>query len=212
MQTLLIEAQYFPPIEYFIQILKHDRVELEAFENYQKQSFRNRCKIIAANGTEILTIPVIHPGQKVLIRDTKIDYSQRWLAIHWGAIKSAYGKAAYFEYLGEDFKTILEKKYEYLFDLNVELLTHCLKILRIKKEIVFSSDFEKVVSENKTDLRSSIHPKLPVIQPFVMEHVKYFQLFGRDFVTNCSILDLIFNEGVKGTEILRGAIAVGTNK
>ena len=38
-------------------------VRLEACENYQKQSYRNRCYILAGDGVQMLQVPVAHGGK-----------------------------------------------------------------------------------------------------------------------------------------------------
>ena len=48
MPTLTIA--WFPPVEYFALLAKYSSVYVEACENYQKQSYRNRCRIYAADG------------------------------------------------------------------------------------------------------------------------------------------------------------------
>ena len=58
MPTLTIA--WFPPVEYFALLAKYSSVYVEACENYQKQSYRNRCRIYAADGVQMLNFPVKH--------------------------------------------------------------------------------------------------------------------------------------------------------
>jgi hypothetical protein len=199
--SLLIETQYFPPISYFLQILEHNTIVIEGWENYQKQSYRNRCRILSANKINILSIPVIKPHQNVLIRDVKIDYSQKWLNVHWRGIASSYGKAPFFEHYEGFFKDTLYKKHQYLFDLNMELLTLCLKLLGLKRTIKLSEGFNIFsANTNVNDRRNVIHPKLEAPD---FSKVHYRQLFGRDFVPELSIIDLLFCEGTNSLQILK---------
>jgi hypothetical protein len=198
--SLLIETQYFPPISYFAEILEHDTIVIEAWENYQKQSYRNRCAILSANKINILSIPVIKPHQNVLIREVKIDYSQKWLNVHWRGIASAYGKAPFFEHYGDFFREILYKRNDFLFDLNMELLTLCLKLLGIKRTIKLSEGFNISGGlSNVNDKRNVIHPKGSRIST----SVNYRQVFGKDFVPDLSILDLLFCEGNNSLHVLK---------
>jgi hypothetical protein len=198
--SLLIETQYFPPISYFVQILEQDTIVIEAWENYQKQTYRNRCAILSANKINILSIPVIKPHQNVLIREIKIDYSQKWLNVHWRGIASAYGKAPFFEHYGDFFREILYKRNHFLFDLNMELLTLCLKLLGVKRTIKLSDGFNISGTEtNVRDKRNVIHPKGSRI--FTTDN--YCQVFGRDFVPDLSILDLLFCEGNNSLHVLK---------
>ena len=106
-----IELHYLPSIEYFALINSSSEIDFEIHENFVKQTYRNRAQILGANGIEVLTVPIIHKsGQKQMIKDVKIDYSQDWLRRHIGGIRSAYGKAAFFEYFEPLILTIYAKK------------------------------------------------------------------------------------------------------
>ena len=50
MNNLLLTTAYFPPISYFSAITQATQVTIEQYENFGKQSYRNRCNIMAANG------------------------------------------------------------------------------------------------------------------------------------------------------------------
>jgi hypothetical protein len=200
--NLLIDLQYLPCLEYFAHLLRADIVYLEAHENFQKQSYRNRCVILTTNKIDTLTVPVLKSNSKQLIREVEVDYSQPWQKIHWKAIKSAYGKAPYYEYFSEYFEKIYDKKPRFLWDLNYEILTVCLGLLRLKKELLLTTEYNKEAGihvKEVLDKRSLVHPK----KQGEMAEVKYTQVFGREFVSNLSIIDLIFNEGPNGTSILK---------
>lgn len=202
MNHLLIEAHYFPSIEYFVNILEHKSVRVEAWETFQKQSYRNRCRILAANKVDVLSVPITNSGGGVLIRDVKMDNSQKWSNHHWRAIQSAYGKAPFYEYYSDYFHNVLFKKQEFLFDLNIELLTVCLKLLGLSREIQLTEQYEKNINEEITDLRSQIHPKR-TDNTLIRKWEPYQQIFGSNFVNNLSILDLLFCEGTNALGVLR---------
>jgi hypothetical protein len=202
--NLLIESHYLPCIHYFVAILQHENIMLEACENFQKQTYRNRCKILTSNKIETLTVPLIKSNSKTLIREIEIDQSQNWQNIHWRTIRSAYGKAPYFEYFGDYFHRIYDKKTRFLWDLNLETLTICLKLLSIEKNILLSKEYNKegdIPVNDSKDMRSFIHPKTEE----VVLDMKYVQVFGKEFVPNLSVVDLIFNEGPNAKALLRKA-------
>ncbi len=75
-QLSILSTAYWPPVQYFAHIAAAGTVLLEQHENYQKQSYRNRCMIYAANGPTPLIIPVVKlPGGKMPVRDVRIDYA-----------------------------------------------------------------------------------------------------------------------------------------
>ncbi len=199
----MIDLHYLPSLEYFTAILNDDIVTIEAKEYYEKQSYRNRCIILTTNKIDTLSIPVLDGNKKVLIRDVRIDYSQDWVRRHWGAIYSAYGKSPYFEYYSDFFKAIFDKKTDFLFDFNLELLTLCLKLLKLNKKIVFTESFEK---EAPAMRRGLIHPKRGFEANEFYQPVAYRQNFGNEFVPNLSILDLLFCQGTQALSILKSSV------
>ncbi len=203
-KPILVELHYFPCIEYVSQIYHSKEIIIERHEHFLKQSYRNRCKIRGANRIEDLIVPVKHTGSRT-ITDIKIDYQQKWLGIHKRAIMSAYGKSPYYEYFGEEILSILNKKHKWLFELNLELLTLCLDLLRIEYSINFTDHFDKVPKNDQIDIRGMIHPKNSKSQTTNFQSVSYPQVFGNNFVDNLSVLDLMFCEGANATTILAGS-------
>jgi len=111
---ILIELHYLPCLEYFIQLVQSENICLEAHENFQKQTYRNRFSILTANKIDTLSVPVLKSNSKQLIREVEIDYTQLWQKIHRRAIQSAYGKAPYYEYYADYFKQLYDKKPRFL--------------------------------------------------------------------------------------------------
>ncbi len=200
--NLLIECQYLPCIEYFALIYKFDEIYLDSAEFYIKQTYRNRCRIRGANKIETLIVPVRHTQRKIPMKDVEIDYDQKWLPVHSRTIQSAYGKAPFYEYFANDLYQILNRKYKYLFDLNFELLTKCLDFLKINKTILIEDYFNKTVNVDFNDVRGHIHPKRRTRNNLCFEAFPYWQVFGKDFDNNLSIIDLIFCEGPNAMDVL----------
>ena len=118
---IILSTSYFPPIEYFFAIENSKEVFIESKEIYQKQSYRTRCEILSCNGPLILNIPVLRDkesGHKLPISEIKIDYSTNWLSQHKRALEAAYKSSPFYEYYIDDINNILDKNFEYLFDLN----------------------------------------------------------------------------------------------
>ena len=221
----LLTTAYLPPVSYLAAIaeemeglsnrtdgessleLTPSIVYIEACENYQKQSYRNRCRFYAADGVQDLNIPVVHEGgtHKLPISEIRIDWSKVWLQQHERAIISAYRTSAYFEYYMDEFFAIYAEKPERLIDLNTSLLRFLLDKTGITADIRFTSKYsrEAVVNNGQdiiycSDLRETIHPKRhnDILSTLKLEK-PYFQVFAQKhgFRSDLSAIDLLFNEG-----------------
>jgi len=201
---VIIDLQYLPCPSYFTIVSQNNEIFFELYEYYEKQSFRNRCNILMADGVRTLTVPLQAVKSKQIMKDVKIDYSQNWQQQHIRSLKTAYGKSPFFEYLSEDFFHILEKKQLFLWELNYDLLTFCLKTMGMSKNILFTDSYaEKDENSLSWDCRSIIHPKKGY-QPVCQKGLKpYQQVFGNTFVKNLSIVDLIFCEGGNSKQIIQ---------
>ncbi|GGD56989.1 hypothetical protein GCM10011514_21370 [Emticicia aquatilis] len=207
-QSVLIDLQYLPSIEFFACIQSFSEIILECNENYIKQSYRNRCYILGSNKTEMLIVPVVDGNKKILIKDMKIDYSQRWNINHWRTISAAYGKSPFYEFYSDYFRNIYDKKHTYLWDLNLEMLTMCLKLLRVSKTIRQTEVYEKEANSTVFDARNLINPKKVSDSSQFYLPSPYQQNFGNEFVPNLSIIDLLFCRGNQATEILKKSMSI----
>lgn len=205
MNCVLIEPHYFPSIPYFKAVHGSTKIILEAHEYFVKQTYRNRCEIITAHGVEKLVVPLTSKHGKVYIKDVRIDYSQKWLQGHWRTLQSAYGKAPFFEFYCDELRSILFSKREFLFDLNLELLTICLKWLKLSPEISESMSYVTDPAEGILDLRNVIRAKNKDLLPPGLDSAPYSQVFGNMFAKNMSLIDLLFCEGPGALEILKSS-------
>lgn len=202
----IIELQYLPQPEYFALLIQEPDIKIDKYENFVKQTFRNRCQILTANGIDDLTIPILGAGKKILVKDIKIDYSQKWLNRHWRAIQSAYGKAPFFEYYADELRIIFDKRHEYLFDLSNDLLTQCLDFLGFEIDISFTNEYQDLKNQPKNDFRSVISPKSNSNLSIPYNQNNYQQVFGNKFVNNLSVIDLIFCEGPAAGRLIKSSI------
>ncbi len=189
---LLLSTAYLPPAIYFRLIRDADTVSIEGEENYIKQSYRNRCRILSSNGILNLSVPVTKGNMlKMPVKDIRIDWSKRWRQVHLRSISSAYGRSPFFLYYSDNLFSIYNKNHRFLIDLNHELILECLKLLSINKCINYTSSFE-APGHNPDDYRYKISPgKEP---EFITD--PYIQVFGKaGFVPGLSIIDLLFNLG-----------------
>jgi len=203
---LLLDLQYLPNTTYFSLLAKADNVLIEQHEHFVKQTYRNRTHILTPNGVDVLSIPLIGSQKKIKIDKIEIDHSQKWANRHWRAIKSAYGKAPFFEYYADYIKAEIYQTHNTLFALNFKLLTLCLKFLQIDTPLKFTSEYKHGTKKRILDLRSSIHPKKLFAASIKIEYIPYQQVFGNSFVQELCILDLLFSEGPNAGSIIRKQI------
>lgn len=206
---MLLSTAFFPPLEYFALIAKDftlsadgifpSRTRIEACEHYQKQSWRNRCRILSEGGPLELSVPVVHAGgaSGLSIRGIRIDYSVPWLPKMKRAIRSAYDTSAFFDYYRDDLFALLDTRPESLFDLNMQVLGFFLEKTGIAAELQFTQEYIPVPA-GADDYRGRIHPKRPnaVLEELGLKK-PYFQVFASKygFTEGLSIMDLVFNEG-----------------
>jgi hypothetical protein len=208
-KQVMLSAAYLGPVQYFTKFLLYDQIFIEARENYQKQSYRNRCVILSANGKLPLTVPVTKDAVKVFTKDIRIDNTLEWQKNHWTSIESAYSASPFFEFFMDDFLPFYCKKYDFLLDFNMELLLMIMNHLELENPVKLTDQFHKEPPPGTDDLRNTIHPKKrtrktdPAFQPAF-----YYQVFQNryGFVPNLSIIDLLFNEGPNAENILRQSI------
>ena len=204
--TILIELHYLPCIAYFSYIASFENVLIDIGEEYSKQSYRNRCRINGANKVENLIIPVKKRDHKQRFSEVEIDYSQKWLNSHIRAIQSAYGKAPFFEYYAEDIFEIYQARPQRLMDLNQKFLTKCLELLELQINIDLVDSINIFSNKEVYNAKNVINPKKILPEDSLFYPQKYFQVFGKNFVPNISVIDLIFCEGPGAGRVIKDSI------
>ncbi len=158
-------------------------IEVEMWENFHKQTCRNRCYIDAPNGKIALSVPIdksnFSDKGKCLMRDIRISRQFDWQRQHWTAFESSYCKSPYFEFLQDDFRPVYEKTWTYLADLNETLTEICFRLLNVSVRLQRTSDFKGAA------------------EAFPASGAPYYQVFAgkHGFTGDLSIADLLFNMG-----------------
>ena len=197
MSKAILSTSYFGPVQWYQKLFRYDSVAVEACDHFVKQTYRNRCVIATANGTQALTVPIEHAEGNALMRDIRLSDHGNWRHLHWNALVSAYGESPFFEYYADDIRPFFEKRWTFLLDFNMDITRTLCELLDIEPRISLTDTFEKVPSSPETlDFREVIRPKKPLPdddfspKPY---HQVYSQRHG--FLPNMSILDLLFNMG-----------------
>lgn len=202
-----LSLAYLAPVQYYTKIFSANKIYIEQNDSYVKQTYRNRCTIISANGEISLSVPVVHSSKdKTLMKDIRIAEHGNWQHMHWNTIVSAYNSTPFFEYYQDDFYPFYHKKYTFLFDFNEELRELILRLLNIEcPQSVYTDKYKTSFSDTEIDLRDIIHPKKDwsVLDPDFRPET-YYQVFNQKFgfIPNMSIIDLLFNMGNESELIL----------
>ena len=188
---------YFSPISQYSEISRADEIVFEVEDNYQKQSYRNRCYIYNGNGKQLLSVPVKHKitdGRKKT-KDTLIENDFPWQDQHFKSIQTAYRTSPYFEFFEDDIAPLFEKKYKFLHDVNIDTFLFISDALQLNTK--FSKTKEYEIDTKEKDFRFLAERKH---QPEKIVDT-YVQMFDdkHGFIPNLSILDLLFMEGPNAT-------------
>jgi len=196
-KPLILSTAYLPPLEYWAAIMQYSELVIEAHENYQKQSYRNRCRILGPNGIQDLNIPIAKSGEKKTpIAEVQIYDDALWQKIHWKSIETAYNSSPFFLYYADYFEDLYKQKQRGLFDFNKGIIESIFEILELNQKLSFTESYIKDY-DDATDLRDGIHPKKKTAFQEQCKNTPYIQVFSErhGFIPNLSILDLIFNMG-----------------
>lgn len=209
MPAVLIELHYFPSIAWFSLAVRGDQIQLEQCEHFQKQTYRNRCRVLGANRIESLTVPLAGKHGKARITEVLIDYRQRWMENHWRTIESAYRKSPYFEHYEQELRQVLFSKEPTLFGLNRKILEACMQWLRLTVPVKGTDHYETHPLSGVLDCRNLVDVKYPSRLEGQFRSLPYRQVFGENFAENLSVIDLIFCVGPDAPELIRASVPSG---
>ena len=138
-EKILLSTAFFPSVTYIAAIAQAREVQIESHENYLKQTYRNRCEILTANGLLSLSIPVSKPdGHRTQTRNIVICNRERWQLNHWRAMQSAYLSSPFFLFYRDEFEHYYHGKFSKLLDFDLSLTGIILKILGIDVKLKHS--------------------------------------------------------------------------
>lgn len=204
MTQALLSSAYFGPVQWYQKLHRYDRCFIERYDNYVKQTYRNRCVIAATGGPQTLTVPIErYEGRKCLMRDIRISDHGSWRHLHWNALVSSYGESPFFDYYADDIRPFFERRWEFLFDFNLEITHTICSLLDIRPTIELTGEYLQDEDVCADDFRDAIRPKHPLTDATFSPR-PYYQVYAQKhgFIPNLSILDLLFNEGPEGIFLL----------
>ena len=223
------QPEYLPWLGFFKKMMNAELFVFLDDVQFRKKGWQNRNRIRINDGTTLLSIPV-HTHSYPKINEVTIDNEKNWSIRHKKSILYNYARAPYFDEIKDFVESIFEKKFQYLLDLNTEIIKFIMNELEIKSKIVFSSELEisKKGSDRVIDICKAVGADHYITGTFWAEsnlrveefkksnidvefqkfqHPIYKQIHG-EFIPEMSIIDLLFNEGRKeAKKILQNSIS-----
>jgi hypothetical protein len=209
--NVVIEAHFLPSLEYFCALHDFNEIIIERHERFVKQSYRNRCYIQTTQRVEMLSVPLTAKHHQSLFRDIRVDNSRAWAVGMWRTIMSAYRSSPFYEHYADELQTLLSQKYEFVYDLDLQLLSFCLRALHWDKKISETTEYNDKPLQGY-DLRSRIIDRGNFKIRHIYKPVPYYQVFGHGFAENLSLIDLLFCKGPGATATLFASKSDRLNK
>lgn len=199
-RTVTLAPLYFPGVAYYSMIGACGKAVVDTSMAYDKRKKEtHRCVIADTRGKLSLTVPIEKPtfSDKPTWTDVKLSSHGQWWDKHLTAIESAYGRTPYFEFyidrLIPFFSRDTVNNYADVVTLNRAVNKEICAILNISEPV-----YEPVVSFiTENDYRRTA---LTAAHPPVKYHQVRQSTLG--FISNLSILDLIFNAGPESPRVL----------
>lgn len=204
----IFSINYLGSVQYWAHLLTTQQAILEQHCFFNRQTYRNRCHILASNGVLPLSVPIVKPIKNLTkTREALISYDTPWQQNHWKSLVSAYKSTPFFEYYADDYEKEYRKKYKFLWDFDLALMHIICEHLDVGCQWQSTGQYH-TPSDQEMDLRELLHPKKVWQEDPYFNPVPYHQVFGDKFgfTPNLSIIDLIFNKGPESTLHLKGCI------
>jgi hypothetical protein len=197
-------CQYMPSVEYFAHWLHHGHLLIEACENFQKRSWRNRTAITGRDEPHYLTIP-LRKGkhQQLPIRQVEIAFEEDWAKQHYHSLQTSYGKTAFGDEVLAGLFDMYSSPSETLWEFNWQMMEYLISLLPGSWPYTITDDYIHNYPLSATDLRAGIAAgsshmplhQIPMYQQVIRLH--------KPFQPNLSILDALCHLGPHTTDYLK---------
>ncbi|CCK81687.1 WbqC family protein [Desulfobacula toluolica] len=228
MQGCILQPSYLPWLGFFEQFYVSNIFIFLDDVQYTKQDWRNRNKLRTYDpsdkGWTWLTVPVKVIHSKQALSDTPIDYSTNWIAKHLNCMRQNYHTATYFKEIFQILKSVLENKFKYLVELNVQSTIALATYLGLQRDTILSSSlgiktkdknerliqlckatgitnlFDGKKAKNFLDLHRFKQNGISV--SFQNYHHPSYSQCQQPFIKYLSVIDLLFNYGKQSIDII----------
>jgi hypothetical protein len=146
----ILQPSYLPWLGFFEQMATVDSFVLYDDVQYDKRGWRNRNSVKNSHGVQWLSVPILTKGKRSqLINQARINPASKWGSKHLTSLETNYKKTIYFDHFYCQIELLFNKKWNYLLDLNLNLLNLLKEYLGIKTQIILSSSFIKKIASRR---------------------------------------------------------------
>ncbi len=202
---VLVTLPYWGNLFWWAYLLQAERIWIDPWMHFEKQSCVNRTYVLTGNGPYRLTVPLRQRGRsRTPVVALQIAEEHGWRHRHARTILTAYRNAPYYSWFADWIHRVYRRARVCLWEFNREIFLFCLDVLNYSGSISYTDRFiprvgeEATCSDSIVDLRYS-GLFLPCPRPFLADDLpSYWQLFPPDsgtFWANLSILDGLFMLG-----------------
>ena len=211
------QPNYFPYPAFFQKVSLSD-VYVILDKTQFEFDITNRNKIITTEGSWVRISVPIKKGQKFFeIRNVEINNDLLWAENNWNLIYKSYNDYPFFDLYKTFLDSTYKKRWNLIFDLNFQTLKKVFDWLNIKTEIILESELNVTGTSSEKLLnickkigatkylsgsggKNYLNEKIFAQNKIKVEYQKYNPIIYtqknvKSFVSNLSILDLLFNMG-----------------
>lgn len=194
---LLSPLLYAPPLDWWIKAIAIKNVMFEMHEYFQKATLRNRILVLNSQGLQTLSIPIAGGrSHKQVVNSLEADASQKWQRQHWQSLYTNYKSAPFFDHYAQTLSLFYSQPISKLSNWLMAYHQWICSQLKLNLTVSLSTAYVSAASLSPEIL--DVRPAFKSSGNFTLSNANpYLQVFQQKhgFVSNVSILDLLFNEG-----------------
>ena len=225
MKITIHQANYFPYPVFFQKVSLSDVYVVLDKVQFQFD-ITNWNKIITPDGSWTrISVPIKKDQKFFEIRNVEINNDLPWAEENWNLIYKSYNESPFFDLYKVFLYSLYKKRWNLIFDLNLQILKKIFDWLDIKTEIVLESELNVTGTSSKRLLnickklgavtyisgiggKRYLDEKLFEKNKIIIKYqnynpMRYLQHMSKSFIPNLSIFDLLANVGSKCGKLLK---------
>ena len=222
------QPDYLPWIGLFSKIKQSDCFVIADTFVMGGQGVFNRNRIRTNTGWLYLTVPVGRKSAGIKMLDIAMPPDKNWQKTHWQTIYRNYVHTDFFKDHKNFFEELYQRDFDYLWQMNTEIINYLLKCFNIEVEVRKASEMAVDPNLETTDFiialmatagadiylsgpsgrnyleRGKFSEQNVGLKFIKFEHPVYKQRYP-GFEPNMSAIDLLFNMGPRAGEIIKAS-------